>query len=65
MLALDIEFYRSGSFHMNRNALLARLRQERVRLQIQQAAVEEDLAEDFDDFDADAEASYDDESDFY
>ena len=51
MLALDIEFYRSRSFHMNRNALLARLPLERARQQIQQAAVEEDLAEEFDDFD--------------
>lgn len=65
MLALDIEFYRSGAFHMNRNALLARLRLERVRQQIQRAAVEEDLAEEFDDFDADAEQPYQDESDFY
>ncbi len=65
MLALDIEFYRSGSSHVNRNALLARLRLERARQQIQQAAVEEDLAEEFDDFDAEAEESYDDESDFY
>jgi hypothetical protein len=65
MLALDIEFYRSGAFHMNRNALLARLRLERVRQQIQQAAVEDDLAEEFDDFDADAEQSYEDESDLY
>lgn len=65
MLALDIEFYRSGAFHINRNALLARLRLERVRQQIQQAAVGEDLAEEFDDFDAEAEESYEDESDFY
>jgi Reverse transcriptase (RNA-dependent DNA polymerase) len=65
MLALDIEFYRSGSSHMSRNALLARLRLERARQQIQQAAVEEDLAEEFDDFDAEAEESYEDESDFY
>ncbi|MBB4398831.1 RNA-directed DNA polymerase [Bradyrhizobium sp. ERR14] len=35
MLALDVEFYRSGSSHMNRNALLARLRLERARQQIQ------------------------------
>jgi hypothetical protein len=50
---------------MNRNALIARLRLERVRQRIQQAAVEEDLAEEFDDFDADAEESYADESDLY
>jgi hypothetical protein len=65
MLALNIEFYRSGSFHMNRNALLARLRQERLRQQIQQAAVAKDLAEEFDDFDDEAEESYDDEGDVY
>lgn len=63
MQALGVAFYRSGSFQMNRNALLARLRLERVRQQMQQAAVEDDLAEDFDDFDA--EESYGDETDFY
>jgi hypothetical protein len=35
LLALNIEFYRSDWFHMNRNALLARLRLERAREQIQ------------------------------
>jgi hypothetical protein len=65
LLALNIEFYRSGAFHMNRNALLARLRLERARQQLQKAAVEENLAEEFDDFDADAEESYEDEGDFY
>lgn len=63
MLALNIEFYRSGAFHLNRNTLLARLRLERARRQIQQAAVEADLAEEFDDFDADE--AYEDEDDFY
>jgi hypothetical protein len=65
LLAQNIEFYRSGSFHMNRNALLARLRQERLRQLIQQAAVEDDLAEDFVDFDDTAEESDDDVSDIY
>jgi hypothetical protein len=65
LLALNIEFYRSEAFHMNRNAILARLRQERVRQQIQQAAVEDDLAEDFDDFDDEVEESSEDESDLY
>lgn len=65
MLALDIEFYRSGPSHMNRNALLARLRLERARQQIQQAAVEEDLAEEFDDFDAEVEEADESEDDFY
>jgi hypothetical protein len=51
LLALNVEFYRSGSFHMNRNVLLARLRLERLRQLMQQAAVEDDLAEDFVDFD--------------
>jgi hypothetical protein len=51
LLAFKIEFYRSGSFHMNRNALLARLRLERLRRKLQQAAVEQDLADDFVDFD--------------
>ena len=64
MMALNIEFYRSGSFHMNRSALLSRLRHERLRQLIQQAAVETDLAEDFDDFD-DAEEAYEGEDDFY
>jgi hypothetical protein len=65
MLALNIEFYRSGPFHLNRNTMLARLRLDRLRRQIQEAAVEEDLAEEFDDFDAEADESYEDESDFY
>lgn len=68
LFALNIEFYRSGPFHMNRNALLARLRFERLRQQLQQAAVENDLAEDFDDFEDLGETTddYDDDaSDFY
>ncbi|MBR0991899.1 RNA-directed DNA polymerase [Bradyrhizobium japonicum] len=65
MLALDIEFYRSGSAHMNRNALIARLRLERARQLIQQAAVEEDLAEDIDDFDVGVEEADESEDDFY
>ena len=60
LLALNIEFYRSGSFHMNRNTLLRRLRLERLRQLFQGTAVEVDLAEDFDDFDDVAENSYDD-----
>jgi len=64
MMALNIEFYRSSSFHMNRNALLARLRLERARQLIQQAAVEADLAEEFDDFD-DSDEPYEDKGDFY
>ena len=51
LLALDVEFYRSGSFYMNRNKLLARLRLARLRHQIEQHAVEDDLAENYDDFD--------------
>ena len=64
LLALGVEFYRSGSFHMNRNALIARLRLERLRQHIQQAAVEDDLAETFDDFDED-EHNEDNESELY
>jgi hypothetical protein len=68
LLALNVEFYRSGSFHMNRSALLLRLRLERLRHQIQEAAVEQDLAEDFVDFDDAAEDFYnhvDEASEFY
>ncbi len=65
LLALSIEFYRSDSFHMNRNALLARLRHERIRQQLQQTAVEANLAEQFDDFDETAEESYGDLTNFY
>ena len=64
MMALNIEFYRSSSLHMNRNALLARSRLERARQLIQQAAVEADLAEEIDDFD-DADEPSEDEGDFY
>jgi hypothetical protein len=47
----QVEFYRSGSFHMNANTILKRLRAERLRRAIQEAAVEHDLAEHVDDFD--------------
>jgi hypothetical protein len=51
MFANRVEFYRSGSFHLNANALLSRLRTERIRRSIQQMAVEDNLAEFVDDFD--------------
>lgn len=65
LLNADVEFYRSGSSHMNRNTLLARLRLERLQHQIQQAAVEENLAEECDDFDETADEHEADESEFY
>lgn len=63
MFSLNVEFYRSGSFHMNRNTLLSRLRLMRLRHAAQQAAVEEDLAEEF--FDFEEEEVDDSESDLY
>ncbi len=63
MFSLNVEFYRSGSSHMNRNTLLSRLRLMRLRHAAQQAAVEEDLAEEF--FDFEEEEVDDSESDLY
>jgi hypothetical protein len=51
MFAQQVEFYRSGTFHLNANVLLRRLHAERIRRSFQQAAVEENLAEFVDDFD--------------
>jgi hypothetical protein len=66
LLALDVEFYRSGSFHFNRNTLLSRLRTMRLRQQIVQFAVENDLAEGFDDFnEASGESGEGEDEDFY
>ena len=66
LLSLNIEFYRSGSFRASQNTLLRQLRQERLRQLFQKAAVEDDLANDFDDFeDGGEEDSRDDVSDFY
>jgi hypothetical protein len=66
MFAKRVEFYRSGSFHLNANALLRHLRAERIRRTIQQAAVEENLAEGVDDFDDLPGDEYEDEdSDAY
>jgi hypothetical protein len=61
MFAKRVEFYRSGSFHLNANALLRHLRTERIRRSIQQAAVEDNLAEFVDDFDDLPSDEYEDE----
>lgn len=61
LLARKVEFYRSGSSHMNSSALLRRLRLERLRRQLQEAAIDEDLAEDlidFEDVDEDEDDDY-------
>ena len=65
LLNAGVEFYRSGSFHMSKNTLLARLRLERLRHQVQQAAVTQNLAEEIDDFDEIADENEVDESEFY
>lgn len=65
LLAQDVEFYRSGSSHLNRGTFLLRLRLERVRQQLQQAAVQEDLADEFVDFEDASEGEPDGAFDFY
>jgi hypothetical protein len=64
LFARKVEFYRSGSLHMSGSALLRRLRVERLRRQLQEEAIDEDLANDIIDFE-DVDEDEDDHLDAY
>jgi hypothetical protein len=51
LFSKKIEFYRSGALHLNKNALLRRLRFANLRRRIQEARLSEDLGTDVIDFD--------------
>jgi hypothetical protein len=53
-----IEFYRSGSFHMNANDILGKVRLENLRKHILSNNLAINLAEDVDDFDHETEETY-------
>jgi hypothetical protein len=53
-----IEFYRSGSFHMNASDILGKVRLENLRKHILSSNLAINLAEDVDDFDHETEETY-------
>lgn len=53
-----IEFYRSGSFYMNANDILGKVRFENLRRQIFRGNLATNLAEDVDDFEHEISNSY-------
>jgi hypothetical protein len=66
IFAKKIEFYRSGSAHLNKVAHLSQLRMEHLRRRIQEKLVGEDLAEDLIDFgEYDDDELADEETDLY